>query len=131
MSLTLCLKAKICKKGKLVKKMEEGSWGRPSSAPNRAKMAKYKFFIKNQEKRQKLPWHSLRIYIIKIVNELALPYTWRRGLRGRSWGSPNCAKTKKKTKNSFFHAKNVKTGWELIGNNIETNIKMCKDNMLP
>ena len=63
MSLALCLKAKICKKGKLVMNMEEGSWGRPWSAPNRAKMAKYKFFIKNQEKRQKLPWHFLRIYI--------------------------------------------------------------------
>ena len=109
MSLELCLKAKICKKGILVRNMEEGSWGRPSSAPNRAKMAKYKFFIKNQEKRQKLPWHSLRIHIIKIVNELALPYTWRRGLRGRSWGSPNCAKIKK-NKNSIFHAKKVKKG---------------------
>ena len=57
LSMALCLKAKICKKGKLVRNMEEGSWGRPWSAPNRAKMAKYRFFMKNQKKRQELPWH--------------------------------------------------------------------------
>ena len=92
MNLALCLKAKVCQKGKLVRNMEEGSWGRPSSAPNRAKMAKYKFFIKKQEKRQKIAMAFPKNIYIKIVNELVLPYTWRRGLRGRSWGSPNCAK---------------------------------------
>ena len=43
MSLALCLKAKICKEGKSVRNMEEGSRGRPWSAPNWAKMAKYTF----------------------------------------------------------------------------------------
>ena len=66
MSLALCLKAKICKKGKLVRNMEEGSWGHPWSAANRAKMAKYRFFMKKSGKKAKIAMAFLKnIYISK------------------------------------------------------------------
>ena len=54
MSLALCLKAKICKKGKSIKNMEEGSRGRPWSAPNWAKMAKFIFSKKKSEKEARI-----------------------------------------------------------------------------
>ena len=64
MSLALCLKAEICKKGKSIRNMEEGSRGRPWSALNWAKMAKFTFsHKKNQKKRQEFPWHSLKNFI--------------------------------------------------------------------
>ena len=89
MSLALCLKAKICKKGKSIKNMEEGSRGRPWSAPNWAKMAKFIFSKKkNQKKRQELPWHYLKkLYIYQNSQRVGVA-TWKRGLWGRPWGPP-------------------------------------------
>ena len=73
--------------------MEEGSRGRPWSAPNWAKMAKFTFSHKKSEKEERIAMaFTKKLYIYQKVNELVLPLTWKRGLRGGPWGAPNRAK---------------------------------------
>ena len=96
MSLALCLKAEICKKGKSIRNMKEGSRGRPWSTPNWAKMAKFTVSHKKSEKEARIAMaFTKNFYIYQKVNELVLPLTWKRGLRGCPWGSPNCKNGKK------------------------------------
>ena len=100
MSLALCLKAKICKKGKSIKNMEEGSRGRPWSAPNWAKMAKFIFSKKIRKRGKNCHGITLKNFtFIKIVNELVLPL--ERGGKGVAHGGHQTAKMGKKQKFHF------------------------------